>query len=93
MKHIRGILFDDAEKKGGKSTNAQANNKNQSIHLEIKPVKVTKPTSTVTTATAAKRSRSSQDDSAISYKIMSNDSYNRIIQNKFDVVSRCTSTE
>lgn len=84
MKHIRGILFDDIEKSGGKRTNS----KSQSIHLEIKPIKFLKPTST--TIATNKKSKLTQDDSAIPSKastreVMVND---RVFPNKFDIVAR-----
>lgn len=86
VKHIRGILFDDAEKTAGTKTKAQSNNnKNQSsIHLEIKAVNILKPVAT------AKKAKLSQDDSAITYKIATQESpvTDKIVQQKFNVVAR-----
>lgn len=89
VKHIRGILFDDTEKTAGTKTKAQSNSKNQSIHLEIKPVKFLKPTTPVTTN---KKAKLTQDDSAVTYNAprigpMAN---NKLVQQKFSVVARST---
>lgn len=89
IKHIRGILFDDTEKTAG--TKAKAQSKNQSIHLEIKPAKFTKPTSTIT---SNKKAKLTQDDSALTYKPTSKESTvnNNLIQQRFTVVTRPTTT-
>lgn len=84
MKHIRGILFDDAEKsrRGGQSSN---NNKSSSIHLEINPVPVIQiqenPTKTVIASASGSNKKStsklSQDDSVLNFKVSSRDLSNR----------------
>lgn len=95
VKHIRGILFDDTEKSSGSKAKAQSNAKNQSIHLEIKPIQFLKPTNTATVTAANKKAKLSQDDSAVTYKLASIEplSNNKIIQQKFSVVARSTSNE
>lgn len=92
VKHIRGILFDDTEKSSGSKAKAQSNSKNQSIHLEIKPMQFLKPTNT---AAANKKAKLSQDDSAVTYKLASIEplSGDKIVQQKFSVVARSNSNE
>lgn len=87
VKHIRGILFDDAEKSRRGSGGGQSNsgNKSSSIHLEINPVQVIQiqenPTKTVIASASGSNKKStskvSQDDSVLNYKVSSRDLSNR----------------
>lgn len=86
VKHIRGILFDDAEKTAKTKTKAQTNSKNQSIHLEIKPVTFLKPAAIITTN---KKAKLTQDDSAVTYNVPRIEP-NKLVQQKFSVVARST---
>lgn len=85
IKHIRGILFDDAEKSGRNKTASQANNKNQSIHLDIQLVKFPKPTSTAIASN--KKAKITQDDSALNYKVSAKETTmtaNKLVQQKLE---------
>lgn len=88
IKHIRGILFDDAaEKSKRKPASVQSTSKPQSIHLEIKPVKMSKLT--------IPSNKKAKDDSIVSYKIPTKESMTsiRMVQQKFDVVARSSNNE
>lgn len=84
MKHIRGILFDDAEK-SRRGNGGQSSGKSPSIHLEINPVPVIQiqenPTKTVIASASGSNKKStskvSQDDSVLNFKVSSRDLSNR----------------
>lgn len=85
MKHIRGILFDDAEKSRRGSGGQSNSSKSPSIHLEINPVQVIQvqenPTKTVIASASGSNKKStskvSQDDSVLNFKVSSRDVSNR----------------
>lgn len=84
MKHIRGILFDDAEK-SRRGSGGQSSGKSPSIHLEINPIPVIQiqenPTKTVIASASGSNKKStskvSQDDSVLNFKVSSRDLSNR----------------
>lgn len=85
VKHIRGILFDDAEKSRRGSGGQSNSGKSPLIHLEINPVQVIQiqenPTKTVIASASGSNKKStskvSQDDSVLNFKVSSRDLSNR----------------
>lgn len=66
VKHIRGILFDDAEKSNRRNqSTSQQMSKNQMIGLEIKTMTFLKPATPL--SSTAKKAKTSQDDSVLNY--------------------------
>lgn len=76
MKHIRGILLDDAEK-SRRAGGASSINKPPLIHLEINPIPVIQvneklPTTVIASSTGSNKkptSKVSQDDSVLNFKV------------------------